>query len=68
MYVNDGFRIFQIPYGSALYHDVADNSMKRKKYPFDSPGRNFAFLEAADVVFASELVDLSSKCAFLPFL
>ena len=37
--------------------------MEQKKCPFDSPGRNFAFLEAADVVFASELVDLGSITA-----
>ena len=55
--------IFQI---WALYHQTADNSMKQKNCPFDSPGQNFAFLEAADVVFVSELVDLGSKCAFSP--
>ncbi len=45
---------------------TADNSVKQKKCPYDFPRRNFTFLEAHDVVFAPELVDLGSAYAFLP--
>ena len=50
----------------ALYYGTADNSVKQENCPFDSPRKNFAFLEASDVVPVSELVDLDSKRAFLP--
>ena len=51
----------------ALCHQAADNFVKQKKYPLDSPKEEFYLLvEAFDVVSVSELVELGSKCAFLP--
>jgi hypothetical protein len=51
---------------AALYLDAADNSVKRKKCPFDSPQEEFHLPGGLCVVFASELVDFGSKCAFFP--
>ena len=50
----------------ALSHQTADNSVEQKKYPFDSPQEEFHLPGGLCVVFASELVDFGSKCAFFP--
>lgn len=39
-------------YCVVLCHATADNSLAQENCPFDSPGQNFIFLEAAGVVFA----------------
>ena len=47
--------------GAALYPQTADNSVKQKRYPFDSPWGNFTFMAALDVVSVSELVHLGFR-------
>ena len=47
-------------------HTTADKSMKQESVLLSLQRKSSAFLEVFGVVFVSELVDLGSRCAFLP--
>lgn len=47
-------------------HTTADKSMKQESVLLSLQRMNSAFLEAFGLVPVSELVDIGSKCAFLP--